>query len=240
MRVETNEALIRRNRRLAQWMFFISFGILLLGLFVINAPAASPELAGLGFGLSVLVLPLAYGATILSVRMTNLWVRLPRPEVAIEEGLKGVGNKAVLYNYFHFPARHVLVAPQGVFAIVTRFQDGRYSFDGSRWITHKNALSRLFSFIRLDRIGNPHLDAQKAAAHVQALLDTVASGIEVQPVVLFFDPRAEIDVSGSGVAVVHADPKRPLSLKNLLKNKPKTGPTLSLEQIEAFEDATLK
>jgi len=240
MRVETNEALIRRNRRLAQWLFFISFGILLLGLFVINAPAASPDLAGLGFGVSLLVLPLAYGSTILSVRMTNLWVRLPRPEVAIQEGLKGIGNKAVLYNYYHFPARHVLIAPQGVFAIVTRFQDGRYSFDGTRWITHKSLLSRLLSFIRLDQIGNPHLDAQKAAAHVQALVNTVADGIKGKPVVLFFDPRAEIEVSGTDVIVVHADPKRPLSLKNFLKSLPKSGPTLSPEQIDAFEAATLK
>jgi hypothetical protein len=239
MRVVTNEALIRRNRRTAQWMFFVSFGILLLGLFVINAPAASPDTAGLSFVLSLLVLPLAYGATIMSVRMTNLWVRLPRPETAIQEGLKGVGSKAVLYNYFHLPARHVLIAPQGVFAIVTRFQDGRYSFDGTQWITHKNFLAKLLSFLRLDQIGNPHRDAEKAAAHVQGLLSAIAPDVPVQPVILFFDPRADIEVTESSIPIVHADPKRALSLKNYLKNLPRTGPTLTPEQIAAFEDATV-
>lgn len=239
MRVVTNEALIRRNRRTAQWLFFISFGILLLGLFVINAPATSPDMAGVSFVLSLLVLPLAYGATILSVRMTNLWVRLPRPETAIQEGLKGVGSKAVLYNYYHLPARHVLIAPQGVFAIVTRFQDGRYMFDGTQWISRKNFLSKLLSFIRLDQIGNPHRDAEKAAAHVRGLLSEIAPDVPVQPLILFFDPRADVEVNGSSIPIVHADPKRALSLKNYLKNLPRTGPTLTAEQIAAFEDATL-
>ncbi len=72
------------------------------------------------------ILPIAFITTIVSVRMTNLWVRQPRPEVVIREGLKGLSNKSVLYSYYHFPARHVLICPQGVFAMVTRFQDGRY------------------------------------------------------------------------------------------------------------------
>ncbi|MCS7070464.1 MAG: NERD domain-containing protein [Anaerolinea sp.] len=239
MRVVTNEGLIRRKRRAAQWLFFASFGILLLGLFVINAPATSPDLAGIGFLLSLLVLPVAYGATIASVRMTNLWVRLPRPETAIQEGLKGVGSKAVLYNYYHLPARHVLIAPQGVFAIATRFQDGRYLFDGKQWVARKNWLLKLLSFIRLDQIGNPHRDAEKAAAHVQALISPIAPDVPVQPLILFFDPRADVEVTETDVPIVHADPKRALSLKNYLKNLPRNGPTLTPQQIEAFEDATL-
>lgn len=239
MRVEINESLVRRNRRLAQWLFFISFGILLAGLFIINTPPASPETAGLSFALSALVLPVAFISTMASVRMTNLWVRPPRPENAIQEGMKGIASKAVMYSYYHLPARHVLITPQGVFAIITRFQEGRYSVEGETWKSHRNPLSRLFSLIRLDQIGNPTEEARKAGAHVQALIDPIAPDIKVHPLIVFFDPRAQIEVVNSSIPVVHTDPKRPLSLKEYLKSLPKNAPTLTADQIIAFEDATL-
>src|SRR5215207_4056948 len=129
MRVETNSKLVRRNRQIAQYLFFFSFGVLLLGLFVTNQQAASMQANDLLLGgiLPSLVVLLAFITTITSVRMTNMWVREPRPEVALREGLKGLSNKSVLYNYYHLPARHVLIAPQGVFVITTRFQEGRFT-----------------------------------------------------------------------------------------------------------------
>jgi hypothetical protein len=41
MRVETNERLARRNRQIAQYLFFATFGILILGLLFINQQAAT-------------------------------------------------------------------------------------------------------------------------------------------------------------------------------------------------------
>jgi hypothetical protein len=36
MRVETNDNLVRRNRQIAQYLFFATFAILIGGLFIIN------------------------------------------------------------------------------------------------------------------------------------------------------------------------------------------------------------
>jgi hypothetical protein len=241
MRVETNLKLAQRNRQIAQYLFFLSFGVLIVGLFVTNAQVTNVDADGflLGVLLPSLVLPVAFILTMLSVRMTNLWVRQPRPEVAIREGLKGISNKSVLYNYHFIPARHVLIAPQGVFAMVTRFQDGRYTVEGDNWKTHRNAISRLFSVFRMDSIGNPTLDAIDAAERVRKIIEPIAPGVPVQPLIIFVDPRAQVEMLNPTVPVLYADRKRDPSLNDYMRELAKEKrPTLTPAQIEAFEAAS--
>ncbi len=242
MRVETNERLAHRNRQIAQYLFFATFGILILGLIVINQQAASISSDNMVL-ISVLqtaILPIAFITTIVSVRMTNLWVRQPRPEVVIREGLKGISNKSVLYNYYHFPARHVLICPQGVFAIVTRFQDGRYEVDGDQWTTHKSAIQRLAGIFRFDGMGNPTADAQKAAESVRAKLQPIAPDVEVHPLIVFVDPKADLVITKPVVPVVFPVGKKSPILKDILRDVGKENRmSLTPEQISAFEEATL-
>ncbi len=243
MRVETNEKLARRNRQIAQYLFFATFAILIIGLFVINQQAVtiSDENVLAVTLLQTAVLPIAFITTIVSVRMTNLWVRQPRPEVVIREGLKGISNKSVLYNYYHFPARHVLICPQGIFAMVTRFQDGRYTVSGDRWTTHKSALTRVLSLFRFDGMGNPSADAIRAAEHVKALLQPIAPGVEVYPVIVFVDPKAEVNSISPTVPVVYPVGKKAPILKDLLRDTGKDSRNpLTPDQIQAFEAATLR
>lgn len=242
MRVETNIKLARRNRQIAQYLFFASFGVPLIGLLLINQQAAAPTYSSLliGFVIPLLVLPAAYAITMISVRMANNWVRVPRPEEIIPQGLKGIGNKAVLYNYFHSPVRHVLIAPQGVFAVVTRFQDGRFTVDGDRWITHRSSLGKVFSLFRMDSIGDPTRDAVRAAEHVRKLLEPIAPDVPVQPVIVFTDPRGQVNIISTDVPVVYAHPKRDPSFKDYVRDVGKERrPTLTPDEIAAFEEATL-
>ena len=150
MRIVTNQRLAKRNRQIAFWLMIGTLGVL-VGSFLLmmqNPIEGNPEISALVLLFQVLVLPVAFVLTLVSVRMTNLWARPPRPEDAIEEGLKGLSNKSVLYNYYHFPARHVLICPQGVFAIVTRWHNGSYTVQGERWKTNQGIFSRLGSLIR--------------------------------------------------------------------------------------------
>jgi hypothetical protein len=265
MRIETNKKLVKRNTQIAQYLFFFSLGILALAFFVTNQQLlgispTSDEAAMLSVLIPSLVLPFGLISTLFSVRMTNLWIRRPRPELAIEEGLKGLSNKSVLYNYYHFPARHALICPQGIFAIVTRFQDGRFSVVGDNWRTHRSAFSRLTSIFRMDGIGNPTEDAMRAAAHLKKLLNPIAPEAEVQPLVVFVDGRAQLEVKEPVVPVVHANDKYKPNLKDFMRSvKPETVEPqpvkkgqkqppkkkegtmpLTPEQIEAFEAATLR
>ncbi|MDX2160546.1 MAG: nuclease-related domain-containing protein [bacterium] len=248
MRIETNTALIRRMKQIAQYLFFGSFGVLIAWLIISTQTISNPETADNTFltvFLPSILLPLAFIASMVSVRFTNLWIRQPRPEEMIRQNLKGISNRSVLYNYFHFPARHVLITPRGVYALVTRFQDGRYSVEGSAWKSYKSPLNRLFSVFRFDGIGNPSDEAQRAAAHIEAKLAGIAPGLAVQPVIVFVDPRARVDVVQSDVPVVFTDGKDVLTLKEYLREEArhsgdKKHDVLSAEQIAAFEAATLK
>ncbi|MBK8026086.1 MAG: NERD domain-containing protein [Chloroflexi bacterium] len=251
MRVETNERLVRRNRQIAQYLFFATFAILIGGLFIINQQVVSSEgdFAVVAL-LQALILPIAFISTIVSVRMTNLWVRDPRPEKLIAAGLKGVSNRSVLYSYFHFPARHVLVCPQGVFAFVTRFQDGRFAVENDQWRTRRTAIGRIVGLLRFDGLGNPTQDAQRAADHVKKLLEPIAPGIEVHPVIVFNDPRVSVEVISSSVEVRVAEYDQKggkkvvvLPLKGLIKDfgtGARGSDVLTTDQIAAFEAATLR
>lgn len=240
MRVETNEKLVRRNRQIAQYLFFFSFGILILGLLLTNQQAASLQADDLVLGgvVPALVVIIAFISTIASVRMTNLWIRQPRPETALREGLKGLSNKSVLYNYYHFPARHVLVAPQGVFVVTTRWQDGRFSVNGDDWRTHKSFVSRLFTAFRFDSIGNPTRDALRQAEHVKKLLEPIAPDVPVQPLVVFTDPRAHITIENPTVPVLRAQDKLDPSIRAFMRQTERRL-TLTPDQIAEFERRTL-
>jgi hypothetical protein len=240
MRVETNMALVRRRRQIAQYAFFLGIGILLVSFFLTNQQMGSIADGDmmLGFFVPMIIIVIAYIITIFSVRMTNNWIREPRPENALAEGLKVAGHKSVLYNYYHAPAYHVLVAPQGVFAITTRWQERNYTVRGSEWFTHHSAFSRIFSIFRFDGIGNPTTDAQRNAEHVQKLIAPIAPGVPVRPLIVFTSTRANITIEDPTVPVLRAQEKQNPSLKDYLRQVDRQ-PTLTPAQIAEFEKQTL-
>jgi hypothetical protein len=92
----------------------------------------------------------------------------------------------------------------------------------------------------MDSIGNPTQDALKAAEHVKRLLEPIAPDVQVQPVIVFTDPRAQVDIVSTDVPVVYANPKRDPSFKDYVRDLGKERrSTLTPEQIAAFEEATL-
>ncbi|MBI1277200.1 MAG: hypothetical protein GC179_03635 [Anaerolineaceae bacterium] len=219
MRIETNNELVKRNRRTANILFFFSMGVLIAGFLVANLQLTAKD--GLTLALSVIlpwiVLPVGFISTLISVRMTNLWVRQPRPEKAIPAGLKGLSKRSVLYNYYHFPARHVLVAPQGVFAIVTRYQDGRYIVDGDKWQSPGGPFAAIGRFFRRDSIGNPSADAVKAAEFVKGLIGKTLPDVEVQPLIIFVDPKARLEINNPTVPVLYADENKEPNLRDFMR-----------------------
>jgi nuclease-like protein len=218
MRVETNVKLVKRNRRIANFLFFFSMALLIGGFVVANSQLVTSKDNSLPLLLSWFVLPIGFISTMASVRMTNQWVRRPHPEDAIQEGLKGLSKRSVLYNYYHAPARHVLITPQGVYAITTRFQDGSYLVDGDRWQSNTGALGAITRFFRQDGLGNPGEEAQKAAAHVKKLLEPTIPDVEVQPLVIFVDPRARLDLKNPVVPVLYADNRKEPNLRDYMRD----------------------
>jgi hypothetical protein len=236
MRVVINQKKIRRNRKIAQYAFFITLGVLIIGLFITNAAPSNPVL----LLAPLVVLPIAIGATMYSVRMANSWLREPRPEAVLKQALKGISSRSVLYHYA-LPANHVLITPQGVFVFVLRPQEGHFTISGKKWSRRGGMFKKFMTFFRQDSIGHPDTEAMREAAVLQEVLDRVLpdSGVTAEPVVVFSSPYAELEVIESTMPVVSADPKQKPSLKSLMKDaKAREGVvTLDQEQIEALEAA---
>jgi len=253
MRIVTNKKLARRNRKITNYLFFGTFGALILGFFVINSSLFTGEAPdALMLILQTAILPAAFVLTVISVRMTNLWARRPRPEQAIADGLKGLSNKTVLYNYHHFPARHVLICPQGVYAMVTRWHDHEFTVKDGKFHSQRNIISRLFSAIRFDGVGKPFRDAEDARERVQAMMDDIKADVEVQALIVFVDPAARVNMEDEPeTPVLFADPKQKPNLKDYMRDarrqiadaagdrKNASLMPLDDKQIEAFEKATI-
>lgn len=235
MRIVTNHKKIRQNRRIAQYAFFGTLALLILGLFVTNAAPSNPVL----LLAPLVVLPVAIAATFYSVRMANLWLREPRPEKILEESLKGMSTRAVLYNYA-LPARHVLIMPQGVFTFTFRPQDGTFTIDGNQWRKQTNALGRFMTIFRQDSIGRPDLEAQREAASVQEVLDKAVpdNNITVEPVVVFSSDAAIFEVINAEMPIIYGASKQKPNIKTFGRDMKKREEVISLtdEQIEALEE----
>src|SRR5215467_8785152 len=150
MRVVINQGRMNRNRLIAQILFFVSLAVLIGGLIFTNTLAVQTGLLVL---VPLLVMPIGLTTTVISVRLTNEFVRLPHPDEAIDEGLDGIDPRSVLYHYT-LPVKHVLVAPQGVYSLTTRFQETRYTIEGDTWLNWKGRgpLAPLFLFLRQEAL----------------------------------------------------------------------------------------
>src|SRR5262245_2809316 len=95
MRVVTNQPRIKRNRQIAQVLFFLSLA-LIAGLIFANFKTLENESL---FLVQCLLMPIVLGTIVISVRLTNQYVRPPHAEDAIRDGLKGINRRSILYNY---------------------------------------------------------------------------------------------------------------------------------------------
>lgn len=245
-----NSKLVERNRRIASWLFMGTF-VLLAGSFIYfnYAIFTNQGDSDLLLLLQALALPVIFIMTILSIRMTNLWNREPHPEKALAEGLKSVSKKSHIFHYYHSPARHVLIAPQGVFAIVTRWHEGKIFVNGENFKTDKSAISRFFSALRMDGVGNPASEARKAAEHVQKLLSDISPGIEVKPLVVFVSPKVELEITDPTLPILYADESKEPSLNEYMRKlndeqrpdkQAKVKLPLTDQELELFRSATLE
>jgi hypothetical protein len=216
MRVVINEPKLKRNKMLAQVLFFVSLGVLFIGL-VLNASLA---LSPFFWAVPCVILPLGLLATVTSVRLTNEYIRQPHPEAALQAGLKNINRRSVLYHYLP-PAPHILVAPTGVYVLHTLFHSRNFTVNGEQWIDAKakGLLAPFFLFLRQEAIGKPFKDVGLVAANVQALVDKSLpdAKLEVQPVVVMIGPRVEVTTHDPQFPVVYSDPRRRPHLKGLLR-----------------------
>lgn len=221
MRVTTNDKLIARRRRLGTYASFGGLGVLVLGML------ASLQVQYVWYSLIALI----GGFLLAQFGNYNLrrWGRSPRPDQVIETALKGFDDRYHFYAWA-LPVPYVLLSPQGVYAFVTKDQGGEISVHGSQWRS-KLTLGRVLLMFAQESLGNPTAEALDSAARlgewIKGALPDLAA--EVQPVVVFINPRVQLNVTEPAVPVLDAG-----SLKKWLRGAGK-GPGLKSADYKALE-----
>ncbi len=223
MRIITDEARIAKGARLGKFATFAGLGFLVGGL-VISLLLQETPLLWLSFAC------LLVGLVISSVGTGNMnrWVREPRADQALAQGLKGFDDRYCLYNYT-LPAPHVLLGPVGLYVLTAMGQDGAISYEGGKF--HRDfSLTRVLRFMAEEGMGKPFKEADAQMEDLQAFLDDnkVGEGVEIQNMLVFYNPKAELTVSAPPRPVV-----TPKGLKKAIRKQEDA--KLPAEQLEALQ-----
>jgi hypothetical protein len=239
MRVYTNENTVRSKRREASIFFFVAIGVSVVSFVTMITQPAEQQMETMWFTMIILII--GVWAVIRAARLSNVWLREPRPAEVLEEGLKRLGNNYALFNYL-LPAHHVLVTPRGVFAFAVMYQRGKFIFKGSQWQAPATLLARVLRFLRQETTGQPIDLANRDALRAQLWLDMTLPEdveIEVEPLLVFTDPAATFEAEEPSVPVLYADSKRKPNLVNYITEQMKRDdrPVLDKSLRQAIEDA---
>lgn len=223
MRVIANNRLINRRRKLGLYTSLGGMVVLLGGL--LASLNRNPQLVWVTLAALVMGFALAqYGSYNL-----RRWGRSPRPDQVLEESMKSFDDRYSFYAW-GLPAPYVLLSPQGVYAFTTRDQTGKISSSGSKWKSPLT-LGRALMLFAQEGLGNPTAEARQQAARLQewvrGKLPEVSASVE--PLIVFIDPRAVLQVTDPEVPVL--DPK---SIKKLLRGGGK-GTILKAADFKALE-----
>lgn len=159
----------------------------------------------------------------------NRWWREPRADQALAQALKGFDDRYQLYSYY-LPAPHVFLTPLGIYVLTALGQDGKIHYDGTKF-RRDFSLGRVLRFMGEEGLGRPFAEA---AAQVQAIKGLLAQAglddeVGIQNVIVFFNPRAQLDVVDPPVPVV-----TPKDLKKTIRKL--ASPKLSMEQYRRIEE----
>jgi hypothetical protein len=203
MRIITDEARIAKGARLGKIATLLGLGFLVGGLIISLALQETP-LLWLSFACLVV------GLVISSVGTMNMnrWVREPRADQALAQGLKGFDDRYRLYNYA-LPAPHVLLGPMGLYVLTAMGQDGVIRYEDGKF-RRDFSLGRVLRFMAEEGLGKPFDEADSQIEALQELLDEHDAGqeTEIQNILVFYNPRADLSVS---------DPPRPVITSKGLK-----------------------
>ena len=228
MRVYNNERIIRRRARVAQIANLGGMAVLAAGL-VISLTKPEWALFTLVF-LIIGVIASQYG-----IATAYRYARKPRLDEELASALKGLDDRYRLYNYV-LPAYHVLLSPKRVYALVAKGIGGRIICEGRRFRhAGRFSLGRLLRFFSPEFLGDPVREAEwdKAAVEEWIRQHVDGVGVTVEPLIVFLNPRAELEIRNPEVRAVRAK-----NLKSALRGG--DGPTISSDAYRrlarAFED----
>jgi hypothetical protein len=215
MKKISNPGLIKRNKQIGNYSQLAGMAVLIGGLVVTYflPDRESPPVVLLSY------LSLIVGFILVSIgsSFTNRWGRTPPPDEAIDEVLKGLDDRYTVIHY-RLGADHALFAPDGILAILGKYERGLISYDGKKW--RQTGVSGFLKFFGTEALGNPvddsRFEAQNLTRRLQKILETDDLP-PVQPLIVFVNDKTRVEADPSPVPALIAS-----KVKEYIRHMPKT------------------
>lgn len=217
MRILTNDALYKRNTRLA-------FATNLLGAFFLVAAVFVLFNRAEQFGFYLLFLLLGIVAVQVGTYFGR-WNR--RPDLALNQALKSLDDNYTLYHY-RTPVAHLLLGPSGIWILLPRHTRGLITYDANRrrW---KAKGRGFFSRFGQEGIGKPILDASMEADALDRFLQKRwkdENSLRVQAALVFVEDGADVQAGNAAIPTASVKKLKQILLKADEKSR------LTYEQIK--------
>jgi hypothetical protein len=217
MKKITNPGLLKRNKQIGN---IGQIG----GMLVLAGGLAATYFLPNRLDLSYLSLILGFILINIGSSFTNRWGRTPPPDQAVDDVLKGLDDHYTIVH-FRLGAEHALFTPNGIVAVLGKYERGTVSYDGKKW--RQSGVSGFMKFFGTEALGNPSADSQFEAENLIRKLRKILKTNEVppvQPIIAFVNDATRVEAESSPVPALHAS-----KVKDFIRRLPKT-PTLRPDQ----------
>jgi hypothetical protein len=208
----SNPRLLKRNKQIGNYGQLAGMAVLLGGF---AASFLMPE----RLDLSYLSLVLGFILVTVGSTFTSRWGRTPPPDEAVDDVLKGLDDRYTLVHY-RLGADHALFTPNGILAILAKYERGQVSFDGKKW--RQTGVSGFMKFFGAEALGNPSADSQFEAEGLTRRLRKILGEGEtfiVRPIIVFVNDKTRVEADASPVPALHAS-----KVKEYIRHMPKETP----------------
>lgn len=213
MRQYIDSAKVKRNARIARILSFGGLASMGLGLVIsFQNPTDTRPVLGL-FLVGILTSQIGQP-------MRNRWDRRPRIDELLDGALKGLDQRFAIFHY-SLGARHLLICPGGVFALIPRAEAGKIEYNDGSW-TRTTSRGSLFRRAGTRSIRGIEREADAEVDRANSRLDFPFS---VRPLFVFMHSNAEMNVNQAPAIASHLK-----KLKSSIRRLPKAE-TLSQKQI---------
>jgi hypothetical protein len=221
----SNPGMLKRNKQIGNISHIAGLLVLAGGL---AATFYLPERLDLSY-LSVI---LGFILVNIGNTFTNRWGKVPPPDEAVDNLLKGLDNRYTIVHY-RLGAEHALFTPHGIVAILGKYERGKVRFDGKKW--RQSGVSGFMKFFGAEALGNPSADSQFEAEALTRKLRKILKRNDVppvRPIIAFVNNTTQVDADSSPVPALHAS-----KVKEYIRHLSKT-PSLRPEQFRQVLEYT--
>lgn len=217
---------IQRMRKIAQYTSFAGIGVLLLGLGLLfwgDENALLYQLIALGLG---------WMLSQVGIYLGHRYVRDPRPDEVLDQALRHAVRNGRLYHYL-LPAPHVLLLPNGIVILHTKYQTGNITVEGDKW--HQSGVG-LRKYFGQEGLGNPSKESDRLVSAMANFIRKNAPGVEevpIAPLIVFTTKNIDsLETKESRIPAMHYG-----KLKGFLRQKKDDLPPMPEEDYEALRAA---